>query len=871
MRLPTGTVTFLRTDVEGSMGHARALGSAWDAVNAEHHALLRDAIGARDGTVVRTEGDAVFAVFPEAATAVGAAVAAQQALTARPWPTEAPFRVRMGLHTGEAHLAGDDYGGFDVNRAARVAAVGHGGQIILSGPTYELVGDALPPGCATRELGRYVLKDVPRPERLFQLEVAGLPSDFPPLRAGQATIGNLDERLTSFVGRDRELGDLMELAAHSRLLTLTGPGGIGKTSLAVEFARRVEADYADGAWFVPLAPIDDPAAVPGQIARSIGLFDGPTRSAADALPTFLAERSLLVVLDNFEHVMEAVDVIPSLLRAAPGLRLLVTSRAPLHLTGEQEVPLAPLGRTDPGAAARLFGERARAVRPGWEPGPDATVVDEICALLDGLPLGVELAAARVGLLPLPAIRDRLAARLPLPGSGPRDAPLRQRTLEGAVAWSHDLLDPTLQRVLHRLSVFDGGFADEQAAAVAGEHGGDDLLDALWTLVDQSLVERDPWQAGLRFRLLQTVRAFAAGRLADAGATEDARRRHADAFLELALEAKRREFTMERAAWLDRLAADEANLRAAVRWSLETDDADRALRLVAALWRFWQADGHLAEGRELTDRVLAMPGAQESTAERMWALGAAGSLAYWQGEMVATRERYEAQVESARSLGDQAGIADALFNLAHVEYIDAADAEAGRRAISEALDRYRAIGDESGVARVEWALGNAAMDGGDVDQALEIFRASRERFIELGDPQYAHMTAASLAWAEFRAGEVPAAIHWALIGMREAYDTHDLATATISLHIGVLIAVLVGEPEAAARITGAFDAGCERYGVRPPAALERFLKVHSPFEQARQALSPEAWELAYGAGRRMTLGEAIDLATSLTLPEAPPPA
>jgi class 3 adenylate cyclase len=464
--LPTGTVTFLRTDVEGSMALTRHLGPAWDRLNAAHLDLIRGAVADHDGVVVRTEGDALFAVFPEASAAAHAAVDAQRSLARHDWPADAPIRVRMGLHSGEAHLAGDDYGGFEVNRAARVAAVGHGGQIVASSATLGLIADALPPDTGARDLGLYLLKDVPHPERLYQLEVVGLPSEFPPLRAGRPTIGNLSPRLTTFLGRDPELAAIADLAARSRLVTITGPGGIGKSSLAVETARTIQDEFADGAWFVPLATVDEPAAVAPLLARTLGLFDGPTRSAVEALAGFLAERAVLLVIDNFEHVLEAVGIVTDILSASPRSRVIVTSRSPLHLVGEQEYPLAPLATATPNDPAfRLFVERARSVRPGWEPGADAPIVAGICALVDGLPLGVELAAARVSLLPPTAIRDRLAARLPLPGQGTRDAPARQRTLEAAVAWSHDLLPSDLQARFHRLAVFEGGFDLDQAGPV----------------------------------------------------------------------------------------------------------------------------------------------------------------------------------------------------------------------------------------------------------------------------------------------------------------------------------------------------------------------------------------------------------------------
>ncbi len=457
--LPTGTVTFLRTDVEGSMVLAHSVGASWDALNATHIGLIRRAIDDHGGVLVRTEGDAIFAAFTDAGAAVAAAVAAQRLIHDHPWPPEASIRVRMALHTGEAHRAGDDYGGFEVNRAARIAGAGHGGQIILSEATRALAVDVLPDGVLVRDLGLNALKDVPRPERLFQLDVPGLRTEFPPLHTAGTALGDIPVPLTSFIGRRREVEDLQELLDGHRLLTLTGPGGIGKTRLAIEVARSRSTASPDGTWFVALDEIEEPALVRSAIARTMGLFDGPERSAADALIPYLADRSALLVLDNLEHLMGATADVTAILRASAGTRVVVTSRSPLRITGEQEYPVRPLEASTSGTqdSVALFIDRAQRVRPGFDPGPEAATIAEICELLDGLPLGIELAAARTSLLPLPAIRDRLGARLPLPGAGLRDVPDRQRTLEGAISWSYALLPPERQRLLREISVFDGGF------------------------------------------------------------------------------------------------------------------------------------------------------------------------------------------------------------------------------------------------------------------------------------------------------------------------------------------------------------------------------------------------------------------------------
>lgn len=844
----------------------RSVGPAWDALNERHLSIIGAAVASHEGIVVRTEGDAVFAVFAEAGAAVAAALDAQRALTGEPWPDSARIKVRMGLHSGEAHLAGDDYGGIDVGRAARIAATAHGGQVILSSPTMSLVVDRLPDQVSLRSLGDFVLKDVDRPEALYQLDAPGLPSGFPPLRAGAAVSGNLEERLTSFVGRETDIETIRTLLDERRLVTLTGPGGIGKSSLAVEVARSVQAEYPDGAWFVPLASIDRADAVEPLIARTIGLFDGPYRSAVETLPGFVADRAMLFVFDNFEHVLDAAAVVGGILRASPGSKVVVTSRSPLHVAGEQEWPVGPLvvdGVDEP--ARRLFDERARAVRPGWDPGPDAAIVGEIVRSLDGLPLGIELAAARVALLPPAAILDRLAARLPLPGADARDAPARQRTLDAAVAWSHDLLSPDLQHGLHRLSVFDETFDLEQAGRVAIDDDirSADVLDILAELVDRSLLQRAPDQPGVRFRMLRTIRSFAAARLVTEGEELATRRRHALAFLDLAETAKGYEGGKDGAAWLDRLSADDANLRSALTWAIDHHESDIALRLVAALWRFWQADGHLREGRILAGRALAMPTAKTETAERMWAVAAAGSIAYWQGDFEESQRRYDEELAIAEVLGDGVGLADAYFNLGHLVFLNHED-EATLLA-SEARTRaaFEAIGDERGLARVRWALGNIALGGLRPEEAIQTLQEALGAFEALGDAQYHAMTMASMSWAHFTLGDIPAACRYAVRSLVETFAMRDRGTTTISLHVGVLMADMLGRFEDAARLTGAFDALCERYGVRPPAALGRFIDTQDPFGAARQGLgSDEAWERLYAEGGRMDLEGAVALIVEL---------
>lgn len=854
MTLPTGTVTFLRTDVEGSMRLARTLGREWDDLNARHTEVIGRSVLAAGGTIVRTEGDAVFAVFPEAIVAVSAAADAQRVLAAEPWPAGVTIRVRMGLHTGEAHLSGDDYGGFDVNRAARVAAVGHGGQVVLSESTAALVGDALPEGTSLRDLGRHILRDVPRAERLHQLDIAGLPSDFPPLRTDTARSGNLPDRLTSFLGRDGDLTELVRILQDARLVTLTGPGGIGKSSLAIEAARSVAEDFSDGAWFINLAAIDDPGLVMATIAHGIGLFDGPERAAADALPQFLAERSMVLVLDNMEHVLAAAGEVGALVRGSPRSRFIVTSRAPLHVAGERDVPLGPVSD----AAVTIFGDRARAVRPGWEPGSDAPIVAEICALLDDLPLGIELAAARIGNLPPAVIRDRLRARSPLPGPGVRDAPDRQRTLEAAVAWSHDLLEPHLQRLLHELSVFEGSFDVEQVDAMSAAAGEvRDRLDDVLELADRSLVVpvSDPGGRA-RFRLLRTIQTYALGRLEADGDGTATRRRHAEAFLALVVAETPGLGTSRHPAVLDRVGPDIPNLRAAQRWAIETDEGETALWLAARLWRYWNAFGIGVEGRELTDAALALPSAAGQSLARAWAASARGSLAYWQADPATARIWYQEQIDLATAIGDEACIVDGMFNIGHVQFVDPQEIPLRLAAVEELARRYRALGDDHAATRAAWARGILAMADGRPEEAAAYMREAMVQADRYDDRQYHAMSTASLGWATFYLGDIPTAIHLAIEGLVESHAMRDIATTTISLHIGVLAAVLAERFEDAAEFVGAFEASCERYGVRPPASLDTFISTHDPFGATRDALPPDVYQAAFERGRRLTLDEAV---------------
>src|ERR1700716_2666959 len=477
--LPTGTVTFFFSDIEGSTRLIQQLGERYPEVLLAHHAIQREALAPNGGHELRTEGDSFFIVFASALQACAGAAAGPAALHAHQWPPRGGGGGRGGLHTGEATLVGNEYLGLDVHRAARVAAAGHGGQVLISETTRVLVDQALPPGLTLKDLGMHRLKDMARPERLFQLTVEGLSADFPPLKTLEATPNNLPTQLTSFVGRDDQVREAQQLLERARLLTLTGPGGTGKTRLSLQIAAGVLDQFPDGVYFVPLSAIHDPDLVPSAIAQALAISTTGSRRPIEALLENLREKQTLLVLDNFEQVLEAATIATELLEGSAGLRVLVSSRIALRVSGEQELPVPPLALPDLKApsglaalsqfeAVRLFIERAVAVKPDFQAtNENAPAIAGICERVDGLPLAIELAAARVKLFSPQALLSRLETSLAVLGSGARDLPGRQQTLRGAIDWSYDLLDDAQKRLLARFSVFARGANLDEADLVCG--------------------------------------------------------------------------------------------------------------------------------------------------------------------------------------------------------------------------------------------------------------------------------------------------------------------------------------------------------------------------------------------------------------------
>jgi predicted ATPase/class 3 adenylate cyclase len=745
---PTGTVTFLFTDIEGSTRLAQDLGEAWPPLLERHRQIARGAWAEQRGVEIGTDGDSFFVVFTSAPQATAAAVAVQHGLAAEAWPSGGQIRCRMGLHTGEGVLSGGSYVGLDVHRAARIANAGHGGQVLVSATTRALVEGSLPAGVSLREMGEHRLKDLSRPERIWDLVIEGLQSDFPPLRTLNAVPNNLPMQLTSFLGRQREIAEGRQLLIDGRLLTLTGPGGTGKTRLSLQIAADATDRFADGVYFVPLGTISEADLVLPTIAQALGLVD-PGTKPLDRLAEHIGEKCMLLVLDNFEQVNDAAPQIAELLARAPRISVLVTSRSPLRVYGEREYPVPPLGVPDPRhlpdleqlstyESVALFVERAMAVRPDFAvTSGNAPAVAEICVRLDGLPLAIELAAARVRVLGPQAIMERLGDRLKLLSGGSRDLPERQQTLRGAIAWSHDLLDEADQRVFARFAVFAGGAtldAIEQVVFNPGDEA--DPLDAIASLADKSLVRQESELEGEpRFRMLGTIREFAMEKLGERGEADELGDRHAAWVLALVERGAAEIFGPEQKAILDRYEREHDNIRAALSRAIARDDVETAMRIFAACWRFWQMRGYLAEAREHAERVLALPGSRDHPDARAAALEAAGGIAYWQGELQVARAWYEEALEIARASGDDSRIANALYNVSFTFTLEHEDQVRARALAREAVEIYRRLGDEAGVGRSLWGEANTYYFFRDfaggielAEEALEIFRRLDDRFM-----------------------------------------------------------------------------------------------------------------------------------------------
>jgi predicted ATPase/class 3 adenylate cyclase/DNA-binding XRE family transcriptional regulator len=926
---PSCTVTFLFTDIEGSTRRWEQHPTAMPSALARHDAILRTATEAHSGVVFRTVGDAFCIAFASAPSALRAALHAQRALHRQAWGAVGPLRVRMALHSGAVELRDGEYHGQPLNRIARLLASGHGGQTLLSLATEQLVRDQLPPDVSLRDLGQHRLKDLTHPEQIFQLVTPDLPADFPALNTLERRRHNLPAQPTALIGREQAIATVCGLLrrADVRLVTLTGPGGMGKTRLALQAAAELLDDYEDGVWFVNLAPISDPALVAATVAQALGVRERGGWPLLDQLKDYLSEKQLLLLLDNFEQVAAAAPLVGELLVAALRLNVLATSRMSLHLSGEREFGVSPLGlppqpipreTTEVIAiggpprrpsettvaeltqyeAVRLFIERAQAVKADFAVNnANAPAVAEICYRLDGLPLAIELAAARVKLFPPEALLTRLGSRLKLLTGGARDLPERQQTIRNTIDWSYQLLEESEKKLFTRLGVFVGGYTLEAAEAVCNADGDlrMDVVDGIAALLDQSMVRQEEGLEGEpRFTMLETLREYAVERLEASGEAEPLRRRHAEYYLTLAETAELYLFGAEQVAWLDRLEAAHDNLRAALAWSqTAADGAEIGACLASALMAFWAPRGHDSDARVWMEGALALSSmlptavrarllaetahsvrATRGKSERAQALGIQslalyrelgdtwgiakvlrflGWLAYDQGDQASMQARFEESLALYRELGDPWGFASSLQGLATWLLYQGHHARA-RILLEESLALCQKSGNRHGIAQALQLLGNVLRMQGDDAQAAAHLVKSTALFRELGNKAMAASSLNRLGYVAEHQGDLPAmAAHFSesLALGNELGDQWTIAKSLIGLAVALRAQ---GQPQRAARLFGAAEALYDIIGqIMNP--LDR-TEYDRNVTVARAQLGEAAWAAAYAEGRAMTLDQAI---------------
>jgi predicted ATPase/class 3 adenylate cyclase len=908
---PSGTVTLLFTDIEGSTRLLQRVGDAYSDLLSLHRELLRGAFADHGGYEVDTEGDAFFVAFASAREALAAAAEAQRVLAAHAWPEGQEVRVRMGLHTGEPRLLDGNYVGLDVHQAARVMAAGHGGQVLLSQATQELLGEQF----VLRDLGEHRLKDLSAPQHLYQLQIEGLPSVFPALKTLENRPTNLPVQPTPLIGREQELEQVatMLLREDVRLLTLTGPGGTGKTRLALQAAANLIEAFSSGVYFVSLSPIRDPTLLIPTVAETLGLREQPGEPLLDTVGRYTRGQSMLLLLDNLEQITEAAPQIASLAQAASTLKVLATSRAPLRLAGEHLYPVPPLALPDRDAlsdvaamgqyeAVRLFAERAQAVRPEFAvTGENAPAVAEICLRLDGLPLAIELAAARIHVLSPQAMLSRLDQRLKLLTGGGQDLDQRQQTLRATIQWSFDLLSTREQTLFARLSVFVGGCRLDAAEAVCDPIGdvGVDVLDGLSSLVEKSLLrQRDDPDGEPRFWMLETIREFAAETAAQHADASTLSRRHLAHFSTLSQRAEPGLRSAGQERWISLLRRELGNLRAALDSVAEGGDTDQALALIANLGWFWDV---LGAYDELRARIRILVVSSEPTSASARALYFGGFYARRQGDLTDSEVFNRQSLDIARRVGDvrvqilalaQSGWlalvhgdtdlaaefgteavdlarvsandweqSYALNNLAHV-HVETGGYEDAGRLYEECATILRRLGDKRLLAAPLANLANVALIGGDVARAAKLYQEALTHAETFHDLPFQALNLVGLGWTNLRSGRPAEAEGRFLKSIRIAAEMADPAGVGDCLRGLAAVDAERGQPEQAAELLATADALVDAAGVtldpldarlrsQVVASIERELGAYHPHRQRsdRAVSIDEAVALAEAPPRR----------------------
>jgi predicted ATPase/class 3 adenylate cyclase len=869
---PSGTVTFLFTDIEGSTERWEREQTVMSLVVERHHTLMRTAIESHHGVLFKRVGDASQAAFFTAPDAVAAALDAQRSLAADRWPeVGGALNVRMALHTAAAEPRDGDYLAPGLNRLARLVSAAHGGQVLLTQVTQNLAYDALPLSASLRDLGEHPLRDLNRPEHVFQLLHPDLTADFPPIRTLTPRPNNLPMEPTPFLGREDHVARIVDLLARDdvRLLTVTGPGGVGKTRLGVQAAAGVLGDFPDGVWFVDLSALDDPTLVPSAIARVLGV-----REEGGALPerlaTVIGGKRLLLVLDNFERVLESASLVTSLLAGGSGAKVLVTSRTPLHISGEQEYPLSPLLMPDPQhlpplehvlqfEAVRLFVERAQAVKPGFTvTTANAPAVAEICHRLDGLPLAIELAAALVKLLPPQALLQRLEKRLPLLTRGARDLPARQQTMRDAIAWSHDLLTPEEQTLFQRLAVFPGGCTLE-AAEWVGVSPSAAVFDGIASLVDKSLLRQEETDSEPRFRMLETVREFGLERLDGSGAGEETRRRLAAWCLTLAEAAQPALIggSMQ-PHWVIRLDDELTNLRAALNWLLERGEGRPALRLLTAAEDYWsqRRPNSMELCRWLTAALAAAPDApatDRTVAHYLLAL--VNSILGNQDDAAMHVERLSS---AAQESGEPAALGLAEYGVGMFWEFHG-HGERAAAALSEAVPLLQAAGNDVLAAWAQADLADILIWRGELAAGIPMLDEALARLRQLRSDWLITLVLNQRGHAALAEGDHPHAASCFTETITLARASQQTRAIRGAVHGLAGVALALGQAERAARLLGAVEAAREALGMGQISQKHHGERIAA---DTRAALKAADFAEAWAAGRVLTMDDAV--AEALTI-------
>lgn len=870
---PTGTITFLFTDIEGSTRLWQAQPIMMTQAMRRHDELLREVLVEHEGYIFKTVGDAFCCAFHIAQQAIAAALAAQRALAAEPWPAETgALRVRMALHTGTADEREGDYFGTTLNRVARLLAAGHGGQVLLSAVTAALVHDDLPPAVKIVGLGQHRLKDLVEEETIFQLVAGDLPRDFPPLRTLDAGHNNLPFQATSLIGRRLEVDEIMDLLRDPgvRLVTLTGIGGTGKTRLALQVAAEQADEYEHGVHFVDLSPIIAPEGVAPAITNVLGIATRGQENPLESLKKYLGTRQLLLVLDNFEQVIGAAPLATDLLAAASKLKILVTSRELLRVTGEYEYAVPPLTLPDlshsltPNEAlgyesVALFVERVKANRRDFVlDEQNARAVAEICVRLDGLPLAIELAAARVRLFSPQALLARLDHRLRVLGDGPRNAPARQRTLRAMIDWSYDLLDDPEKMLFCRLSVFNGGWNLDAAETICCEGMSIDVFEGLESLLNKSLIRRAPGTPeSPRFTMLETIHEYAAASLEISGESEEMRRRHADYFLELGIAGGDELRGFNQLEWLNRLNLEWDNLLAALVYYLDGADKEKGLLLTAKLRDFWLYSYRHVEGEVWIAHAIAM---KDDVPKRVRAdlLITAGMMAIYRSKAAEAARYFDEAIAIALQENDPRLLAWAKIWWSMVMFgRDNPNFPLALQRVREANEVFRIIDYLPGLSQGMNIYGELLRSAGELKEAEAIYREIIPLALRIGDYRRVIFQYANLCMIAYVRRDPSTMLHYARLGFPLSLEYRVEEAVALFLIVTATVAAWHGRHLSGALLIGAADAWYDDTSVKVQSTdIENELDMKM---EVRRTMDESDYRREWNAGRAMTLRAAVEMA------------